>query len=389
MMGADGQRDYFLALQSNNEARGTGGFFGSFGVIRADEGRVDVRQLAPSSTLADQTYDALPLDFGPDYYALYGDDPASWAGANMSPHYPYAAQLWLKMWQDRTGERLDGVVTTDPVTLSYLLEATGPVTLPDGRVITSENVVSFTENEIYFLIEDDAERDAYLQTVAQASLDAVFSGEADPKALLDALGRAADERRLLVYSDRVNEQKQLAASSVGGALPGDDAPFAGLATINAGGNKLDYYLDQSLSYELIGCTPDGGRRGQITVTYKNTAPGDGSLPLYIAARGDLPLGPDGQLQNGNGDSFFYSQVYATAGSSLVSAVRDGEPIEVTQGREQGHTVLQTGVELGAGESTTLVFEVAEPATDGDISTFVTPLVKPITQDADTRKCSAD
>ena len=388
MLGADKQRRYFLALQSNNEARGTGGFFGSFGVISADDGRVQVRQLAPRSVLDDQQYDELPLDFGPDYAALYGDDPATWAGANLSPHYPYAAQLWLKMWKDRTGEQLDGVITTDPVTLSYLLDATGPVTLPDGRVISADNVVSFTENEIYFLIEDDAERDAYLQTVAEAALDAVFSGEADPRALIDALGKAAGERRLLVYSDRANEQKQLAASSVGGALPGDGAPFAGLATINGGGNKLDYYLGQSLTYELLGCTEDGGRRGQITVTYENTAPDDGTLPLYIDARGDRPLGPDGRAQSGNGDTFFFSQVYATAGSSLVGAVQDGKPIEVEQGREQGHTVFRAGIELPAGTSTTLVFEVAEPQTEGELSTFVTPLVKPVDIDADTRKCSA-
>ena len=54
MLGGDGQRDYFLALQSNNEARGTGGFFGSFGVLNADDGRVKVRQLAPRSQLDDQ-----------------------------------------------------------------------------------------------------------------------------------------------------------------------------------------------------------------------------------------------------------------------------------------------------------------------------------------------
>ncbi len=389
MLGADGQRRYFLALQSNNEARGTGGFFGQFGIVTADDGRVEVRQLASGSVLYDQQYDELPLDFGPDYAALYGDDPATWAGANLSPHYPYAAQLWLKMWQDRTAERLDGAITTDPVTLSYLLEATGPVTLPDGREISADNVVSFTENEIYFLIEDDAERDEYLQQVAEAALDAVFSGKADPRALLDALGRAAGERRLLVYSEQVNEQKQLAASAVGGALPGDDAPFAGVATINGGGNKLDYYLGQSLTYELVGCTPDGGRRSQITVTYENTAPGDGSLPLYVAARSDRPLRPDGQPQNGNGDHFFFSQVYGTAGSSLVSAVRDGDPVAVEQHREQGHTVFRAGIELAAGASTTLVFEVAEPATSGELSTFVTPLVKPISTDADTRKCSVD
>lgn len=389
MLGADGQRRYFLALQSNNEARGTGGFFGSFGIVTADDGRVEVRQLAPRSQLDDQQYDEMPLDFGPDYAALYGDDPATWAGANLSPHYPYAAQLWLKMWEDRTAERLDGSITTDPVTLSYLLEATGPVTLPDGREITAENVVSFTENEIYFLIEDDDERDEYLQVVAETALDAVFSGEADPQALLDALGRAAGERRLLVYSERVNEQDQLASSSVGGALPGDDAPLAGVATINGGGNKLDYYLGQSLTYELVGCTPDGARRAEITVTYENTAPGDGSLPLYVDARSDRPPGPDGLPRSGNGDHFFFSQVYATAGSSLVSAVRDGEQVAVEQHREQGHTVFRAGIELEAGASTTMVFEVAEPAAEGELSTFVTPLVKPITTDADTRKCSVD
>ncbi|HEX5016145.1 MAG TPA: DUF4012 domain-containing protein, partial [Actinomycetes bacterium] len=182
MLGGDGKREYFLALQSNNEARGTGGFFGSYGLLGADDGRVTVQRLAPRSELDDQRYDDMPLDFGADFEALYGDDAASWANANLSPHYPYAAQLWLKMWQARTGERLDGVVTTDPVALSYLLEATGPVTLPDGRVIDADNVVSFTENEIYFLIPlDDEKRDAYLQTVAEAALDAVLSGEADPR----------------------------------------------------------------------------------------------------------------------------------------------------------------------------------------------------------------
>jgi hypothetical protein len=294
------------------------------------------------------------------------------------------------MWRDRTGEQLDGTITTDPVALSYLLEATGPVTMPDGRVISADNVVSFTENEIYFLIpDDDVARDQYLQQIAEASLKAVLSGEADPRALLDALGRAAGERRLLVYSDRVNEQAELAASAIGGALPGDAGPFAGLATINGGGNKLDYYLDQGLSYRVVGCLPDGGRRVEITATYKNTAPGDGSLPLYIDARGDRPLTPEGLPPSGNGDHFFFTQVYATAESSLVSAVRDGKPIAMEQGREQGHRVFRAGLEVKAGDTTSVVLTVDEPPTSGELRTFVTPLVKPVSVDADITECGGD
>ncbi len=82
MLGADGERSYLLALQSNNEARGTGGFFGSFGIFSADDGKIRVDKLAAAIDPRRPEYDEMPLDFGPDYAALYGDDAASWAGAN-------------------------------------------------------------------------------------------------------------------------------------------------------------------------------------------------------------------------------------------------------------------------------------------------------------------
>ena len=387
MLGADGERRYFLAFQSNNEERGTGGFFGSYGLASADNGRVRVEKLAPRSELDAQVYKSMPLDFGADYTALYGDDAATWAGANLSPHYPYAAQLWLKMWKDRTGEELDGVVTTDPVTLSYLLTATGPVTLDDGREINADNVVDFTENEIYFLIPDDKERDEYQQEIASAALKALLSGQADPRALIEVLGRAAGERRLLVYSTDKDEEDVLATTAVGGVIPDDDAPFAGMSLINGGGNKLDYYLSQSMDYQVVACAPDGSRETQIVVNFKNSAPNHG-LPLYVDGRSDRPLRPDGQPQHGNGDHLFYAQIYTTQGTALVGATRDGKSIEVSQGQEQGHPVYRVPVELKAGKRTELVFQLSEPPATGTPETFLTPLVKPAEVTADDTSCGS-
>ena len=388
MLGGDGKRNYFLAFQSNNEARGTGGFFGSYGLASADNGKVRIDKLASRSELDAQTYKSLPLDFGEEYDALYGDDPATWAGVNMSPHFPYAAQLWLKMWQDRTGERLDGVITTDPVTLSYLLEATGPVTLKDGRKITADNVVAFTESEIYALYPlDSVARDEYLQQITDAAFEAVLSGTADPQALVEALGKAAGERRLLIYSDHKDEQLTLADSSLGGVIPDDAAPFAGLATINGGGNKLDYYLGRGLDYQVLGCNEDGSRRTRITVRFDNSAPSSG-LPLYVDARSDRPLAPDGTPRSGNGDHFFFAQVYATQGAALINAERGGKPQEVTQGVERGRPVFQIPVEISAGARAEITLDLVEPPTVGEPRTFVTPLVKPVSVTADETECGS-
>ena len=390
MLGADGPRRYFLAIQSNNEARGTGGFLGAYGVINADNGKVTVEKLAPRSELDKYTFDKPPVDFGPDYAALYGDDPASWAGANLSPHYPYAAQLWLRMYADSIGDQLDGVITLDPVTMQYLLAVTGPAVMPDGRVISADNVVSFTENEIYRLIDDDAKRDQYLQQVGKTVLKKVLSGEGDPKALLDALTHAADERRLLIYSNVPDEQALLGPSPVGGEVPEGPGPFAGLAVINGAGNKLDYYLGQELDYQTLQCNADGSSLTRTTVVLTNGAPKHGNLPLYVDQRLDLPLRADGLGVSGGGDQFVFAQVYGAEGGALARARLNGRPVDVAPGVERGRPVYRASVPIPAGQRARLTLDVLEPPRPPGVSatprTFVSPLVKTITVRADESGC---
>jgi Protein of unknown function (DUF4012) len=386
MLGADGPRRYLLAIQSNNEARGTGGFLGSYGVLRLDDGEISIERLAPRSFLDRQVYDTLPVDFGPDYAAFYGDQPGSWSSANLSPHYPYAAQLWLKMWQDRFGEKLDGVITTDPVATSYLLKATGPTVLPDGRTVTGQNFVELTESTVYSLIEDDRARDAYLQVIARATLQHVLRFVGNPKELLDALARASGERRLLVYSVHPEEEKELAGMAVGGTLPEGPGPVAGVAVINASGNKADYYIGQDLRYELLGC--DGAtQRTRITVTLTNSIPPGADLPTYVIGRVDLAT-PGEPVPTRGGDTRDYLQVYTAQGAELAGATLDGQPVDVERGTERGRPVYRADVTTPAGGSATLTLDLVEPAADGPARTWTTPLVKPATVAADSFECEA-
>ena len=382
MLGAHGPRTYFLALQSNNEIRGTGGFFGAFGVIEVDHGQLSIKRLAPSSNVMSTTFDKPPVDFGRGYQQLYGDAPASWTSANLSPHFPYAARLWRQMYDVRKGILADGVIAVDPVTLQYLLDATGPIELPDGRVLGPGDVVPFTENTIYGTIRSDPVRDAYLQLVAKAAFRSILGGGGSPQALLDGLQRAASERRVLVWSSRPAEEAVLARTQLGGVIPRGPRPFAGLAVNNASGNKMDYYLQESLAYAGRSCLADGARATRITVTLTNTAAPGTALPYYVSERADLPKLPNGQARRGDGTYVVDAQVYATQGAVLDAARLDGRPVDVASGREQGKAVFRVPVELHPGATATVTLDLVEPplpsGVDPSPQTFVTPVVLPST-----------
>ena len=49
---------------------------------------------------------------------------------NFTPEFPRTAELVREMWQRTQQQQLDGVLSLDTVTLSYLLRATGPVDAP-------------------------------------------------------------------------------------------------------------------------------------------------------------------------------------------------------------------------------------------------------------------
>ena len=53
------------------------------------------------------------------------------------------------MWQAETGQHVDGVMAVDVVALTQLLAVTGPVTLPDGKVINSSNAEQFLLHDQY------------------------------------------------------------------------------------------------------------------------------------------------------------------------------------------------------------------------------------------------
>lgn len=377
MMGADGPRSYFLAFQTNAEARGTGGLLGGFGIVRADNGTARVDTLGSNRELE---FAEQPIDLGPEYNALWGprNTTTDFRNSNASPHFPYAGQIWSSMWAEQTGEKLDGAIATDPIALGYILDATGPVTLADGEVISGDNVVEVTLSTAYARFgEDQLARKNYLQEISQAVVSKMTTGVAPTRKLLDAVGRAGSEGRISVWSADPAEQEILEGTKVGHALPDDPAPYANVIVNNAGGNKLDYYLTRDISYTAESCTGPT-RKSTVTATLTNTVVSDG-LTQYVAStfQPGVPYGTN--------ESIAY--LYGTQGAKITGMKVDGvNAFSVQKGTELGRPVQAAYVTIPPGESSTVTWELEEPSVSGEATVPVQPLVDTPTISIDLPQC---
>lgn len=353
MLGADGPRSYLLLFQNNAEVRATGGLPGSFAVITADQGQIALAQQA--STAEFTKFEEPVLEVPPEVLALHGENLVTRiSDINLDPHFPLTAQLAREMWAQRFGQQVDGVVSTDPVALSYLLEAAGPVPLATGDQLTAENAVRLLLAEVYARYEDFRAQDAFFASAAAASFEALVSGQSDPRVMVEQLARAADEGRVLVWSAHETEQAAISGTVLEGALPtGEAAQDAVGVYLNDGTrSKLSYYLDTS-----VAVAPCAGRDDQwsVSITMSSSAPPDAGdvLPDYVLGEGGRSELPAGVIRT-------QVLVYAPAGGAVTSVRRGAEQVPVSSHVVSDRHVVSLFVDLAPGESVTYEVGVARP-----------------------------
>jgi hypothetical protein len=382
MMGADGPRTYFMGFQTNAEARGTGGLLGGFGILRFDNGAATVDTLGRNSELNKQF---TPIDLGAEFNEQYGfNNPSTdFRNSNWSAHFPFAAQIWKSMWEQQSGEKVDGAISIDPVALSYILGAVGSVTMPDGEEITQDNVVELTENTSYirFAADNDA-RKAYLQDVAAAVVRKMTGHVDSPRQLLDALGKAVSEGRIAVWSASPDDQKLLEETQLAHVIPDDSAPYAAVVINNLAGNKLDYYLTRQIEY-IAGACESETRKSVVTVRLMNNVP-DQPLPDYVA--GTLGLSKF-QVEVPRNSNLTSVSLLATKGTMLTGVFVNGAKTRAFGGVERGHPIYQVQLGLQPGRPVVVRWELSEPTAPGAVRVPVQPLRDEVTPTVSVPECS--
>lgn len=375
MLGGAGARNYLVLFQNNAEIRATGGIPGAVAVLRADNGRLTIEKQGDIDDLGFD--DEVPGRLTGDETALYGTKLAAYgADMGLTPDFPRTAQLARDRWLWMQGQRVDGVLATDPVALSYLLDATGPVEVPDGTTLAGGNAVERLLSEVYLTEPDRAAQDAFFAGAARAVFRHVLSAPGDSASLLEALMRSTEEGRLLVWSGDRSEQALLAQSRLGGVLPGESgpAPFVGVFLNDGTAAKMQYYLDHRVDVRPVGCDVGSRQELEVTVTLRSTAPHHAArLPeSVIGTRKKSDLGPPVRP----GHMRLNVHAYAPVGGAIESLRVDGREAPLSVVEHLRHPVGSQTVELAPGQSHELVYRlVTGPGQSGIPDLRVTPGVQ--------------
>ncbi|MFA4897224.1 DUF4012 domain-containing protein [Microbacterium sp.] len=362
-LGADGPRNYLLMFQGNSEARSLGGNAAIFIVLRAENGGLSI-----VDEIASQQFHNAPstpvTELDPEAVNIYGDKIGRYtADFTMVPDFPEAVRI-LSAWWEREGfTPFDAVLSFDPVALSYLLSATGPVQLPTGDALSSDNAVSLLLNEAYFRYSDPIEQNVFFGAAASGVFNAVTSGTFDAVKFVAALTRAADEGRLLYWSTNERETELIQGSRMQGALPSDnkDQSVLGVYVNDNTGSKMSYYLDLSVAT----CRTGDRVTAEATLASSITAEQAAGLPPYISGQYFTP-----------GDISTYVVLYGPIGTSVTDVTIDGAPAQIlASGSHLGRPAVKVEIFNSLVSSHTIAVNFDGLGTDsGVVDVWHTPMV---------------
>ena len=379
MLGSDKPRHYLLLVQNNAETRATGGIPGALVVLTADKGKVSLSSEGSANDLG--VFDPpIPVDDAQE--RIYSTRLGTFMqDVNFTPDFPTAAETAVKMWEQRKGEQLDGALSIDPVALSYILDATGPVSLQDPHLIaltsgklpsqlSGKNVVPTLLSDVYARIKEPQLQDAYFSAVAKDIFATLSSGKAEEGNLLTGIGKGVSEHRILLWSANSGEQSVLEKYPLSGSISGPSVPAAQFgAYFNDGtGAKMDYYVQRKVQL-VLQCPSDGYRTVKLRVTSTNTAPADAStsLPSYVTGGGRFGV-PPGTAQSN-------VVAYGPAQSQIETAIQDGKQVPFGAQLHDDRPVGTLTVTLSPGQSTTVEFTFGKIVQNTTPEVVVTPTIQ--------------
>jgi hypothetical protein len=329
LLGAHGPKRYFVVMHTPSELRGIGGFMGSWGELVIDDGRLDLVRTGRVTELTQGGPDPAGrrIKGQPEFVGHWGQAPAQfWGLIGFSPDFPTVGSIIAQLYPQSGGAAVDGVIALDPAGFAALLELTGPISVAgyEGQ-LTTDNAEQILLHDQY-LGSNDADREAFLEAATRTLFDQLTGGDLPgPRTISATLAPMVGGRHIQLFSPHAQAERFFAAIGADGSVARTAPDGIGMIGQNFNGNKIDYFLRRSLSYDVTWDPTTGVIDGTVEVRLENLAPARGEPHAVIGWGGDLSAN---QLPVADGENLTYLTIYSAA--PLSDVTEDGDPVALNR-----------------------------------------------------------
>lgn len=374
LLGANGPRNYLLVFENSAEVRPLGGIAGAQILLTADQGRLSIAQDSSGRAFERESEEFANARLSKELRQLFLVPFGVQSQNNtLTPRVEVAADLTRSMWGSQRGITPATVLFIDPVALGYILEATGPIDLPDGNKLTSENAIDLLLNQVYQTYADDADaQDAYFSAAAGATFSAIMNGKADMAKFVAAVQRAGAERRMLASSTDETVQGLIVDAGLQGKMPQetDTAHQIGVYYSDYLGSKMDYYLRSTIEVGQAQCAA-GNRVVRVNIAASNIldpAAVDGLSTFITGAGGNGFAIPFGDLR-------VFTYIYAPEGATVTNVTGSTNQEPAAIGVDGNYSVGRGVIQVSPGDTQTATIDIdVSGLPEKDIDTLVGPML---------------
>jgi hypothetical protein len=264
LLGADEPHHVLVLLQNADEIRPTGGFITSSVYLVIDQGKIIELTTINSDSPDIDRFEELLYDEPPAPLRDYMHLPI-WAfrDANWSPDFPTSAAKAAELYTAGRQVPVDTVVAITQYTFRDLVAAVGQITLEDGTVVHSDNIIALFQDSWleYRATRGKEGRKDFIPELAPLLFDGLFDFDnaRDVLGRMRTVGDIAERGDLLVYSTDPSIQVMMERLGWDGSIPAWRGDYLYVVDTNVGVNKTDLAVERRMTYHV--------NLGRLTMPY--------------------------------------------------------------------------------------------------------------------------
>lgn len=346
-------KTYLFLLQNSDEMRPTGGFIGTYGIVKMRYGEIEMFE----------TYNIYALD-GPAEKFLKEEPPAPikkylkvpyWfmRDSNWSPDFPTSAAKaeWFYHAERGPEQKIDAVIAVTPTFIEDILRQIGSVEL-NGEIFTPDNLMEVlqykVEKEYYEKGIPEIRRKDIVGDLGKKIFEQLANLPSSRWSnIFETVKKNLKEKHILIWSKDSTLQSLFLREDWTGKIKTFDGDYLMVVDANLASLKTDSVMDKKISYSFSR-GHDGKLHARVDINYKNKGTFTWKTTRYRT----------------------YTRIYVPEGSTLVKGVGMMEndkisdplrlPGKVDVGKEFGKTYFGAFIAIEPGEERTLSFEYILP-----------------------------